>query len=294
MKISHLISNVIALLILLSGGGVIYGILVQAYNWLIVSLILFSILSIILIYPALKKMLPHSIQEVCDIIAGVFKEPFAVAFVLGEMIFQGIFGKVDEPFDQEGNPILLSNGYLGTSGQLIYLKQQLKKNNAGAIFTMDYAYPLASIDTFANEMKRKVEEIQTYYPGKKITIIGYSMGGIIASRYAANCENIDHLHKIITLGSPLQGTYFAHLTFGKCAKEMRRGSPYLSRLERDLSSKNIPFINVTSSSDLIVLPNSSASFKYVPSKKVRFGSMGHMTYLCSDRLVSFLIPSVFN
>lgn len=230
------------------------------------------------------------IQKIGDIIAGVAKEPFAVAFVLGEMIFQGVFGKVDESFDQKGNPILLSNGYLGTSGQLLYLKYRLK--NTCAVFTMDYANPLASIDEFADEMKLKVEEIKRHYPDKKITIVGHSMGGIISARYAANCVNTDHIHKIITLGSPLQGTYFAHLTFGKCAKEMRRGSLYLSQLENDLSSKQISFINVMSSSDLIVLPNSSASFKNIPSKKVRFGSMGHMTYLCSDRIAALLIDSI--
>lgn len=226
-----------------------------------------------------------------DFIASVAKEIFAIPIVIGAMIFQGIFGKEDEPFDQVGNPILLSSGYLGTSGQLFYLKSRLRKNNA--VFTMDYDNPLASIDDFACAMKKKVEEIQRHYPGKKITLIGHSMGGIIAARYAADCKNTDHIAKVITLGSPLQGTVLASLAFGKCSRQMQRKSPYLKLLEQDLNTKNITFINVGSRTDLIVLPNSSASFKTVPSEKIQFASMGHLTYLCSDRVVSFLIQSIY-
>lgn len=221
-----------------------------------------------------------------DFIASVAKEIFAIPIVIGAMIFQGIFGKEDEPFEQKGNLILLSSGYLGTSAHMFYLKSKLSKNNA--VFTMDYAAPLASIDDFANAMKKKVEEIKRHYPGKKLTIIGHSMGGIISARYAANCENTDHIAKIITLGSPLQGTILAYLAFGKCGKEMRSNSKYLKQLEKDLMTKNIQFVNVRSQVDLIVLPNSSASFKTVLSEKIQFGSMGHMTYLCSDRVLTLL------
>lgn len=227
-----------------------------------------------------------------DIIASVTKEFFAIPVILGAMSIQGIFGKRDEPFDQKGNPILLSGGYLGTSGQLFYLKYQLRKNNAGAVFTMDYDNPLASIDDFACAMKKRVEEIQRHYPGKKLTLIGHSMGGIISARYAANCENTDHISKIITLGSPLQGTYWAYLAFGTCSRQMQRESHYLKQLEHDLTTKNIIFINVGSRTDLIVLPNNSTSFKTISSKKIQFDSMGHMTYLCSDRVVDFIIQSI--
>ena len=206
------------------------------------------------------------------------------------MVFQGIFGKESEPFDQEGNPILLSSGYLGTSGQLFYLKSRLRKNNA--VFTMDYGNPFASINDFASAMKKKVEEIQRHYPGKKITLIGHSMGGIIAARYVANCANTDHVKKVITLGSPLQGTIFATFAPGKCSREMEPESPYLRQLEQDLMPKNIAFINFGSRTDLIVLPNQSASFKRVPSEKIQFASMGHMTYLCSGRVAEFLTQAV--
>lgn len=202
---------------------------------------------------------------------------------------QGVMGKSEELFDQEGKPILLSHGYLGSSGQLFYLKYLLKKNNAGAVFTMDYGSPFSSIDDFACAMRMKVEEIRQHYPDKKITIVGHSMGGVIAARYAANCENTDHLAKVITLGSPLQGTYLASIAPGKCAREMERSSTYLKQLEQDLITKNVSFINVGSCCDLIVLPNESTAFKTVPSKKVKFKSTGHLTYLCSPQVAALLI-----
>lgn len=253
----------------------------------ILSYYAISVVSLIaLAYPSLRKFFPPPVQNVGDLIAGVVKEVFVIPVILSGMIYQKVFGKEKESLDQKGDPVLLSNGYLGSSGQMFYLKNNLKKNKA--VFTMDYADPLASIDDFAWEMHKKIEEIKQYYPGKKLTLIGHSMGGIISARYVANCENIDHIEKIITLGSPLQGTYFAHVTFGKCAKEMRRHSDYLNRLEQDLLGKNISFINICSRSDLIVLPNSAAAFKSVPSEKIIFGSMGHMTYLCSDRIVDYI------
>lgn len=259
---------------------VLLGVLLSFYKIATLALIA-------LVYPTVQRFLPSTIQWVCDFIASFAKEIFAVPLVVGGMLFQRIFGKENEPFDQKGNPILLSSGYLGSSGQLFYLKHYLKRHNA--IFTMDYPDPFASIDDFAEAMKKKVEEIQLHYPGKKITLIGHSMGGLISARYAANCINTGHIEKIITLGSPLQGTYTAYLGFGKCAEEMRWGSDYLNQLEQDLSRKNIAFTNVGSQSDLIVLPNKSASFKTVPSEKIQFGSMGHLTFLCSDRIATFLI-----
>ncbi len=225
-----------------------------------------------------------------DWVVGIAREILAVPFIMGAMLFQALFGKKVEPFDQKGDPILLSGGYLATSGQLLYLKYHLGKR--AAVFTMDYGHPLASIDDFAEKMKQKVEEIQRHYPGRKLTIVGHSMGGIISARYAANCSHTDHIEKIITLGSPLQGTILAYLGLGKCAKEMRRNSPYLHQLEQDLMTKNVAFINVGSHADLIVLPSNSTSFQKVPSKKILFGSMGHFSYLCSCQVINFLIKNI--
>jgi pimeloyl-ACP methyl ester carboxylesterase len=58
-------------------------------------------------------------------------------------------------------------------------------------------------DKTITHLEKKIEDILQQHPDEKITLIGHSLGGIIARELAR--EMPDHIQQVITLGSPFGG-----------------------------------------------------------------------------------------
>lgn len=257
---------------------------------LITSSIAFGILTTGIIYPKIEKKLPYPIQIIGAVVASLAKEFFSALMTLG-VITYGLLAKNKDPSPNGKNPILLIHGYGMNAGCFSYLKYCLKKNGVGPIYSINLGGACLSIDDYAKQVSAKMDQINLNHSGK-VTIIGHSMGGIVAARYLANCQDKDHIEQLITLGSPLQGTYTAYLGPGKNAHEMRPSSPFLKKLENDLATNTIPITTVESQCDLIVFPNKNASFKTVQADKLKIKSMGHSNYLFSDQIASLIVKKI--
>lgn len=255
----------------------------------IVSSVTLGVFSLSLLYPAIKDKLPSPILYIGDNVAALAKELFSVFITFGVVTY-GMFAKNKDPTNQGETPILLIHGYGMNSGHFAYVRYCLKKNGLGPIYSINLS-PFSSIDSYANQVSAKVEQINSSHSGK-VTLIGHSMGGVVAARYLANCKKTDRIEQLITLGSPLQGTYTSYLGPGKCAEEMRPHSSFLKKLENDLAHVDIPITTVESKCDLIILPNKNASFKAVPADIRTFRSMGHNNYLFSDGIIKLLLSKI--
>ncbi len=103
-----------------------------------------------------------------------------------------------------------------------------------AIFT-SFGNHYERIEKYADELNKLIEEKKL----KNITLIGYSMGGIIAIRYAQKYgwEKVD---LIITIASPFNGSPFAKLTkkiFASCI-DLSPKSELLNNLRKNDIPKN--------------------------------------------------------
>ena len=106
------------------------------------------------------------------------------------------------------------------------------------------------------------------------------MGGIISTYYALQVPEKDL--RIITIGSPLKGTYVAKMGLGRCAREMEIGSKLMQRIQQAENHQSLYHIGTTT--DQLVVPFHSAFLTADPLKTFLFHDLGHISLLFSPRI----------
>jgi triacylglycerol lipase len=92
-----------------------------------------------------------------------------------------------------------------------------------------------------------------------ISMVAFSMGGLVSRQYLQNLGGAARCEKLITISSPHHGTKAAWLYPTLGAEEMRPGSPFLAELRRteDRLGK-MPVTSYRTPMDLVILPPTSS------------------------------------
>ena len=194
--------------------------------------------------------------------------------------FEGLLMGTEKPQPslQGRLPVLLLHGYVCNRGFLLPLRRYLNAHGVGA-YSHNLEPVYAGIDSYADGLARRIEEILAATGADKLAILAHSMGGLVARayvrKYGARC-----VAKLITLGTPHHGTVSARLGAGENARQMVPGSAWLRRLNED--APTLPLVSVLSYQDNIVLPQESAGL--AGAKIVRLSGMGHVSMPFSRRI----------
>lgn len=231
---------------------------------------------------ALASTLSPTVRNIC---MTTIHYTVATIVELGVLLFSIFTFPVDltrwDNVDPDEVTVVQIHGFMHRSPGFMLMQNRLKRAGIKSIISINLGWPtLKSIDEYTED----VGELLKKYGIKKAFLVGHSMGGLIATNYAttlAKTQKVDVVG-VATLGSPLNGTCLAYMGCGKCAQEMRQGSPFITKLTKAMITTKIPFLHVSSESDLIVRPIESAS--ETPIENVRHYStpwFGHVGVLFS-------------
>jgi triacylglycerol lipase len=156
-----------------------------------------------------------------------------------------------------GTPIILIHGYLYRSGGWAYLRRQLMLAGHTQIYCINLGLP-KSIDEHALQIQKLANEIVEINGSNDLICIGHSMGGIVATQFANHYAEGFNVKKIITLGSPLEGSQFKLSGIGQCTKEMAANSAFVQQMVDFKSSAS--FLHMASKLDPLIRPWTSALF----------------------------------
>ncbi|KIC76329.1 putative membrane protein [Neochlamydia sp. EPS4] len=239
---------------------------------------------------SMASRLPQSLVSLANYIYSIVCEFFSL-MALNFLRFVNL----EKRDPQKGNgqqPILLIHGLYSNSGSWAYYRYRFSNEKLGPVFTVHLGKPFDSIETHAEKVRNKVLEIQKVTGRNDITLIGHSMGGIVACVAASKLAECNLLvTDIITLGSPLKGAFLAAWGIGKAVKEMHPQSAFLANLSKRIL--NLPstthFFHIASKTDLLV-PLSSALFNDTTyTKRLTLSNVGHLSLLFSDSLIEEVI-----
>jgi len=124
--------------------------------------------------------------------------------------------------------------------------------NSGGTYSSD---KYDSIELYAARAHRYM---QNNVSGKNITLIGHSMGGLVAAYLAENYDDIK-VDKVITIATPWQGAYMLKYLYGMLSfnterhKQMVPGSEFLNELKTKAIHNGKEYITVGCSYDFQVL-----------------------------------------
>src|SRR3990167_10232137 len=196
------------------------------------------------------------------------------------------FSKNLNRYNKDNIPILFIHGYMHHSVVFLYMIKTIKKAGYNSIFTINLNKPFSSIEVFSQEMKIKVTEIKKNTNSNKIHIIAHSMGGVVAAYYALFLDKEESIDKLITICSPLNGTYAAFAGAGKCAYEMRKNSIFINNLNKKILEDNsINFYHIATKTDQLIIPYKSALTNKKLKKEFIFDGIGHAKILFTKKVV---------
>jgi hypothetical protein len=185
---------------------------------------------------------------------------------------------------------LLVHGLATNRGIWRWLLPRLRAAGFECIHAVDLEPMRADIDVLARSLVREVQQIRDLHMGARITIIAYSMGGLIA-RAALGALPAGAIRHIITIGTPHHGAAIARTLSWACAKQMCPGATWLTALnELQEGRLPVPMTAIRSREDNLVRPTASAKLHGARCLEVR--GLGHFGLLISGRSLDCVLRSL--
>ncbi|MCM2308489.1 MAG: alpha/beta fold hydrolase [Sulfuritalea sp.] len=181
-------------------------------------------------------------------------------------------------------PLLLIHGYQCNRGFWFWLRRKLEA--AGwTVATHNLEPVFGDIDGYADGIARRIDEVLTATGAAQLILVGHSMGGLAGRAYLRRYGKA-RVARLITLGTPHQGTRLARLGPGGNARQMRLGSSWLTELAaQDVLPQGS--VSIYSGHDNYVYPQESAT-RLDCAAQVTIGGVGHLGMAVSPRLLEKL------
>jgi triacylglycerol esterase/lipase EstA (alpha/beta hydrolase family) len=154
-------------------------------------------------------------------------------------------------------PVLLVHGVLCNAGVWVRLARYLRKRGITGLYSLSYGPPLASIETFAEQLARKIDAIMAATGAPRVIIIAHSMGGLVARAHLRK-HGTGRIAGIVTIGSPHHGSMLAWFFPGRSLAQMRPGNAWLAQLNAERLDPALRFVSVWSWHDSMVAPQTSS------------------------------------
>ena len=84
-------------------------------------------------------------------------------------------------------------------------------------FTVQFSNPVDSVEGWSKELEQCIQFVREKTGADKVILIGYSMGGLTARHYLTKHVKDHHVQRLITIGSPHQGSAYAKVYNWKTA-----------------------------------------------------------------------------
>jgi triacylglycerol lipase len=163
--------------------------------------------------------------------------------------------------EPETSHVVLVHGFMDTGSVFKSLQRQLESDGhrclAPNLRPRDARH---GIESLAESLR---QEIESQIPHRQsFTLIGFSMGGLVARQYLQQLDGAKRCDRLITISSPHQGTLMAWLHPSKGAQQMRPGSGFLKDLAATESRLGeIPVISYRTPFDLMIVPSRSSEWQ---------------------------------
>lgn len=186
-------------------------------------------------------------------------------------------------------PVLLVHGYGCNSG---YWSQLARHFDAIGIRYrgIDLEPMFGSIDDFVPLVAQAVKDLCRDTGSQQVLLLTHSMGGLVARAYM-RAHGTNGVNRVITLGTPHQGTHLASFGPGANAVQMRPGSAWLQALAAsEDSARRASIISIYTLHDNIVAPQDSPALP--GARLLALAGIGHVAMGRHHKVISLLIREI--
>jgi pimeloyl-ACP methyl ester carboxylesterase len=178
--------------------------------------------------------------------------------------------------------VVLVHGFLASAGVFRPLRAHLKR--AGGVHVASFTHaPGPGINRIARRLGKLVDHLPH---GARVTIVGHSLGGVVARYYVQELGGHDRVTQTISLGAPFHGIDVPRLLIGA---DLHERSALLERLRAGAPACGVPHTSIVGSDDTLV---------GVETAMLGFGDVvvvpdrGHNSLLFCERVASLVLGRV--
>jgi Palmitoyl protein thioesterase len=176
-------------------------------------------------------------------------------------------------------PVLLVHGFVDNRSVFSVMHRSLRNRGFAHVGTWNYSPLLPSIAQGATDLGAHIDRIceQTGYD--RVHVVGHSLGGLIARYFVQRQGGDRRVESLVTLGTPHQGSVWAHVLPTPLVRQLRPGSPVMQELAEPAPGFSTRVTAIYSDLDQIVVPTSSGRCDHpdLQSRNVLIHGVGHVS-----------------
>ncbi|MDQ1631353.1 MAG: triacylglycerol lipase, partial [Frankiaceae bacterium] len=159
------------------------------------------------------------------------------------------------------------------------MRRSLRRRGFAHVCSWNYSPRLTDVERGARDLGEQIERIceQTGYD--QVHVVGHSLGGLIA-RYHVQTQGGDRrVASLVTLGTPHEGSVWAHVVPTPLIRQLRPGSPVFDRLAEPAPACTTRITAIYSDFDQVVLPTESGRCDHpdLGARNVLVHGVGHVS-----------------
>jgi len=158
------------------------------------------------------------------------------------------------------HPIVLLPGWAGSGRELLSLERHLRLGLGRRVVRVGLGGGFDCIRRSATRVAEIVKRCAREDGAESVDVVGYSLGGLVATQLLKFCDKDRLVRNVITLGTPHRGSPSAQAVarvfggFSESLGQMLPGSEFLTELTRGPVPAGSAIISVAGSADALVPP----------------------------------------
>jgi hypothetical protein len=176
-------------------------------------------------------------------------------------------------------PVLLVHGLVDNSSAFAVMRRSLRRRGFASVCSWNYSPLLGDVAEAAHALADRVEQICQDTGHERIHVVGHSLGGLISRYFVQRLGGDRRVDSLVTLGTPHQGSRWAHVVPAPLIRQLRPGSPLYQELAEPAPGCTARITAIYSDIDQMVLPTSSGRCDHpdLGARNVLVRGVGHMS-----------------
>ncbi|MGD0678220.1 MAG: alpha/beta fold hydrolase [Polyangiaceae bacterium] len=179
--------------------------------------------------------------------------------------------------------VVLVHGFLATAGVFRPLRARLERETRARVAAFTHT-PGAGVRRIAGQLARLVQRLPR---GARVTVVGHSLGGVVARWYVQEMGGHAHVARTISLGSPFWGVDVPPVLVGA---DLHEQSTLLRRLRSSAAACQVPHTSIVAADDTVVVGVRTAWLG--AGDVVVLAGRGHNALLFDDEVAGIVIDRV--
>jgi pimeloyl-ACP methyl ester carboxylesterase len=176
-------------------------------------------------------------------------------------------------------PVLLVHGFVDNRSIFAVMRRSLGRRGFASVCSWNYSPWLSDVARGAEDLGTHIERLCEQTGHDRIHVVGHSLGGLIARYHVQKQGGDRRVDRLVTLGTPHQGSLWAHVLPTPLVRQLRPGSPTLRTLDEPAPDCRTPLTAIYSDLDQVVVPTSSGRCEHpdLAVRNVLVRGVGHMS-----------------